>query len=217
MTAGNTPNSSSTVRNVSNRPSAAKNASGRATRRTTEHDTSPSFHWSPASSPTIDGVAAQDDREAVDPLARPGVHLVRHRARADLAGPEALGDELVAGHQPDRRGEVGRRRDELDQRRDDVVVERARIDLADAGRAPCRSRGGAATRCSSSASRSASPPSRSSWSWRGADRTLDAAQRVARDQVVEPLAARPAARRRPWRTACRASSPGPRRCGCGRP
>ena len=32
----------------------AKNASGSATRRTTEQDTSPSFHWSPASSPTID-------------------------------------------------------------------------------------------------------------------------------------------------------------------
>jgi hypothetical protein len=51
---GYAPNSSSTVRNVWNSPSAAKNASGRATRRTTEHDTSPSFHWSPASSPTID-------------------------------------------------------------------------------------------------------------------------------------------------------------------
>ncbi len=32
----------------------AKKASGSATRRTTEHETSPSFHWSPASSLTID-------------------------------------------------------------------------------------------------------------------------------------------------------------------
>jgi hypothetical protein len=32
----------------------AKKASGSATRRTTEHETSPSFHWSPASSPTIE-------------------------------------------------------------------------------------------------------------------------------------------------------------------
>ena len=54
MTAGNAPKSASTVRKVSNSPSSAKNASGSATRRTTEHDTSPSFHWSPASSPTID-------------------------------------------------------------------------------------------------------------------------------------------------------------------
>jgi hypothetical protein len=52
-TAGNAANSSSTVRNVSNSPSAAKNASGSATRRTTESETSPSFHWSPASSPSM--------------------------------------------------------------------------------------------------------------------------------------------------------------------
>ena len=32
----------------------AKNASGSATRRTTEQETSPSFHWSPASSATIE-------------------------------------------------------------------------------------------------------------------------------------------------------------------
>ena len=38
---------------VSKRPSTAKNASGRATRRTTEQLTSPSFHWSPASAATI--------------------------------------------------------------------------------------------------------------------------------------------------------------------
>ena len=38
----------STVRKVSSRPSSAKNASGSATRRTTEHDTSPSFHLWPA-------------------------------------------------------------------------------------------------------------------------------------------------------------------------
>ena len=54
ITAGYAPNSSSTVRNVWNSPSVAKKASGSATRRTTEQETSPSFHWSPASSPTID-------------------------------------------------------------------------------------------------------------------------------------------------------------------
>ena len=54
-------------------------------------------------------VAADDHRQPVDPLAGPGVHLVRHRAGADLAGPEALGDQLVPGHQPDAGGQVGRR------------------------------------------------------------------------------------------------------------
>ena len=34
-------------------PSMAKNASGSATRRTTEQDTSPSFHWLPASSESM--------------------------------------------------------------------------------------------------------------------------------------------------------------------
>ena len=42
------------MRKVSNRPSRAKKASGNATRRTTESETSPSFHWSPASSPIIE-------------------------------------------------------------------------------------------------------------------------------------------------------------------
>ena len=42
------------MRKVSNNPSSAKNASGNATRRTTEQLTSPSFHWSPANSPTIE-------------------------------------------------------------------------------------------------------------------------------------------------------------------
>ena len=37
-----------TVSSVSREPSIAKNASGSATRLTTEHDTSPSFHWPPA-------------------------------------------------------------------------------------------------------------------------------------------------------------------------
>ena len=54
MTAGNAPNSSSTVRKVWKSPSVAKKASGSATRRTTEQETSPSFHWSPASSLTIE-------------------------------------------------------------------------------------------------------------------------------------------------------------------
>ncbi len=48
MAAGKISICMSTVRNVSSKPSMAKNASGSATRRTTEHETSPSFHWWPA-------------------------------------------------------------------------------------------------------------------------------------------------------------------------
>ena len=55
---------------------------------------------------------------------------------ADLPGAEALGDQLVAGHQPDSGRQAGRAGRELDQRGDDVVVERARIDLTDAGQHP---------------------------------------------------------------------------------
>ena len=43
----------STVMNVSSSPSIAKNESGSTTRRTTEQDTSPSFHWSPPSDAAI--------------------------------------------------------------------------------------------------------------------------------------------------------------------
>ena len=45
MAAGKISICRNTVRKVSSRPSSAKQASGSATRRTTEHDTSPSFHW----------------------------------------------------------------------------------------------------------------------------------------------------------------------------
>ena len=80
MTAGNAPNSSSTVSVVSNSPSRAKNASGSATRRTTEQDTSPSFHCSPASSPTIEAYPRKITMKPLIALGRAGVHLVRHGA-----------------------------------------------------------------------------------------------------------------------------------------
>ncbi len=82
------------MRKVSSRPSSAKNASGSATRRTTEQHV--------ALVPLVArqlaghrGIAAQDDHEAVDTLAGAGVHLVRHRRGADLARLEALGHQLV--------------------------------------------------------------------------------------------------------------------------
>ncbi|CAM5233511.1 hypothetical protein SFUMM280S_08136 [Streptomyces fumanus] len=79
------------------------------------------------------GVAAQDHHQAVDALAGAGVHLVRHRRGADLTRLEALGDQLVPGHQPDRLGQRGGGRRHLHQRGDHLVVQRARVDLADGG------------------------------------------------------------------------------------
>ncbi len=128
ITAGKAPNSSSTVRKVWNSPSTAKNASGSATRA---YDGAGDV----ALVPLVTGeladhgeIAAGDDGEAVDPLAGAGVHLVRHRGRADLALLEALGDDLVAGHQPDRGREVGR------ARRSAGPARRARRSRASAGR-----------------------------------------------------------------------------------
>ncbi|KPC68060.1 hypothetical protein ADL26_20585, partial [Thermoactinomyces vulgaris] len=60
-----------------------------------------------------------------------GVHLVRHRGRADLAGHEPLGGELGPGHEPDGERGGGGAGDGLDERGADLVVERARVDLAD--------------------------------------------------------------------------------------
>ena len=51
----------------------------------------------------------------------------------DLAGLEALGGQLEAGHEPDRGGQARRAGARLDEGRDDVEVERARVHLADVG------------------------------------------------------------------------------------
>ena len=54
-------------------------------------------------------------------------------------------------------------------------------------------------------------------SWRGADRALDAAQRVAREQVLEPARRRPAARRRRREALAERGRLRRRRCASGRP
>ena len=120
------------VANVSSSPSIANIAPGSATRRTTEHDTSPSFHWSPASSAAHRQIARQDDAEAVDPLAAARVHLVRHGRRADLAFLEALDGQVVARHQAQASSArlLGPAR-ELEHRRHDLEVQAARIHLPD--------------------------------------------------------------------------------------
>ena len=199
-------------------PSVARKASGSATRRTTEHDTSPSFHWSPASPATIVRWPRSDDGQAVDPLARAGVHLVGHGRAPDLAGGEPLGRQLVAGHQPDRRwpGSTGPP--------PPAPARPPRRSRASGGRPGRRwssdrveARGGAATAASSSVDRVGSPSSRSSWSCWVPTGPLMPAQRVAGEQLVDPAVGRPAAPRRRWRSACRASWPGRPRCGCARP
>ncbi len=141
---------------------------------------------------------------------------MRHGRRADLAGPESLGGQLGPGHQPDRGGQRRRRGGQLHQRGQHVEVERARVDLADAGQPG----GEAEVR--------GHPPLQLGELGRiaaeqvehvlgGAHRALDAAQRVARAQLLQPgvrdehLVGRggePLAQRGGLRG---------RRCGCARP
>ena len=130
------------------------------------------------------GVPAQDHEEAVDPLGRAGVHLVRHRRRPDLARPEALGHQLVAGHQPDRGGERGRPGAELDECREHVEVERAGVDLAHAGE-DGREAEMVGDRRLEPGELVLVAVEQVEHVLRGADRALDAAQRIAGEQVVE--------------------------------
>ena len=131
-------------------------------------------------------LATEHDREAVDALAGPGVHLVRHRRGPDLALPEPLGDQLQARHQPDRGGQVGRPGRELDQRGDDVEVERAWVDLTDAGEHPVEAEVPGHPFLEVGEGHSG-PAEQVEHVLGGAHRALDAAQRVAREQVVEPV------------------------------
>ena len=110
------------------------------------------------------GVAAQQHQHPVDPLGAARVHLVRHRRRADLAGLEALGGQLDAGHQPDRGGQRRRRGGQLDERGEHVEVERARVDLADAGQLGGEPQVRGDPRAPARPACAASPPSRSSMS-----------------------------------------------------
>ena len=103
----------------------------------------------------------------------------------------------------------------LGQRRDHVEVERARIHLPDAGQ---------------HAGEPEVPGDRPlelghlgrvaeqvELVLRGADRALDAAQRIALDEVGDAVVRDEQLLGRRWRTACRAWSPGPARCGTGPP
>ncbi len=110
---------------------------------------------------------------------------MRHRRRADLAGLETLGGQLDAGHQPDRGGQRRRRGGQLDERGEHVVVQRARVDLADAGqlggepqvrRDPALQLGQLVRVAAEQVEHVL----------RGAHRTLDAAQRVAGAQLLQP-------------------------------
>ena len=117
--------------------------------------------------------------------------------RAHLARLEPLGDQLVAGHQADGGGQArrARRRPGRARRRRRGRGERGYtwptlvehpVEAEVARRRPARAR----------SSLAASPPSRSSWSCGGAHRALDAAQRVAGEQLVD-AARGPAAAPRP--------------------
>ena len=127
--------------------------------------TSPSFHWSPASSATIERWPRSTTAR---PLTRSQLRLFILWGIAELPtwpGLEALGDQLVAGHQPDRGGQARR------ARRRPAPGRRRRRGRGCGGtpgrrsRAPARSRGGGRPPPRARRAWSTSPPSRSSWSW----------------------------------------------------
>jgi hypothetical protein len=102
---------------------------GQGDAATTEQETSPSFHWSPAR-PGHGEVTFEDGVEAVDALAAAAVHLVRHGGGADLA----LAKPSPANSWPAMRRRVRRSwraGGELEEGGDDLEIEAARIDLAD--------------------------------------------------------------------------------------
>ena len=143
----------------------AKNASGSATRRTTEQDTSPSFHWSPASSPTIE---RWPRRTTARPLTRSQERVFILCGIAEeptwpsskpsvTSSMPAISRIVVA-----RLDGAGR---QLHERGDDVEVERARVDLADAGQHPLEAEVGGDPLLELRRACAASPSSRSSMSW----------------------------------------------------
>ena len=75
-------------------------------------------------------VAAQDHLQPTHALTAAGIHFVRHGGRPHLPFLEALGDGLIAGHEPNGVGERRRPRTKLHQGGDGVEVEGAGIDLA---------------------------------------------------------------------------------------
>lgn len=130
-------------------------------------------------------VSAQHHLQAVDPFAAAGVHLVRHRRRADLARRESLGDQLVAGHQPNGVRHRRRPRAQLHQRRNHVVVQRSRIHLPDAGQNRCETQElGDAPLEFGELGRVA--VQQVEHVLRRAHRSLDAAQRIPVDQLAQP-------------------------------
>ena len=160
-------------------------------------------------------VAPEDGEEAADALAAAAVHLVGHRRRADLPGAEALGGQLLAGHQPDRERQVGRARRGLHQRADDIEIERAGVHLAHVGehRLEAEVLGDAALQPVEAL---AVAVEQVEHVLLGADRALDPPQRVAGEEVVDPVQRLEQLLARRWRSACRAWWPGPARCGCVR-
>ena len=111
---------------------------------------------------------------------------MRHRRGADLALLEALGDDLVAGHQPDRGREVGRAGGELHERGEHVEVEAARVDLPDAGQHPLEAEVGGDPLLEVRQLLGVAVEE-VEHVLGGAHRALDAAQRVAGEQVLDAL------------------------------
>ena len=76
-------------------------------------------------------VAGENRREAADAFAIPGVDLVRHRGRADLAFLETLGQQPGAGHESQRGRAARGGGADLVECGDSFEIEAARIHLTD--------------------------------------------------------------------------------------
>jgi hypothetical protein len=120
-----------------------------------------------------------------DALAVARVDLVRHRRGADLTFLETLGQQARAGHEPERGGAARRRGTGLVQRAHGVEIERARINLADGaeGRLEPKVLDDAALELVHLVGVAAEQ--RELVELR-ADGALEAADRIAGDEVVEP-------------------------------
>ncbi len=131
-------------------------------------------------------VAVEDHAEPVDPFAAAGVHLVGHRRGADLSRPETLGDQLVAGHEPQRGGQRGRTGNQLHQGGDNLQIKRPWIDLPDVAQDPIEAqvRGHGTLECFNGTGVSVEEVE---LVLLGSHRTLESPQRVSLDKRLDHL------------------------------
>ena len=140
----------------------------------------PSFHWSPASSPTIGG----DPEHAVRPLiARTAVCICGASRTSRLAGLEASGPLEAA--KADGGGQAGRASGGLDERCHDVEVERTGVHLTDVGEGGVEAE--VAGHCRLELDDPVGAAQQVEHVLLGADGPLDAPKRVPREELLDAL------------------------------